>query len=390
VSDTFSTFTASLRDFMRCSLLSNEGSELVFSRLVVELFALQFEHNAAYRRWCERRCVKPETVRHWHDVPSIPAGAFKELELTSIPESERSVTFQSSGTTGQVRSRHFHHGDSLKVYEASLLPWFERHLLADLPDLMEEQLLGPLDKLPMLALTPGIADAPGSSLVYMFDVVAREFGARDSLFCGRIDAATGAWQLDMERALFAIRKSMCANRPLVMLGTAFSFVQLLDHFAANNMRYRLAKGSRVLETGGYKGQAREIPKGDLHTLIGKHLGIAPDYIVTEYGMSELSSQAYDISAGSNTERVFRFPPWARCRIVSPETGKDVAEGESGLVQIFDLANVWSVMAIQTEDLAVRRRDGFELLGRASKAEPRGCSLMTAELRGAIQSLPAPR
>jgi hypothetical protein len=272
-----------------------------------------------------------------------------------------------------------------------LLRWFERHLLPDVNDLIEEQLLGPLDKLPFLALTPSSDAAPHSSLVHMFETVRREFGARDSLFSGRT-IGSGAWTLDMDATLFAIRKSMCANRPLVLLGTAFNFVHLLEHFAANNMRYRLAHGSRVLETGGYKGQSREVPKQDLHALITKHLGIAPEYIVTEYGMSELSSQAYDRDAGlhdsapdhSHTystaqSRIFHFPPWCRAQVISPESGREVTEGETGLLRIFDLANVCSVMAIQTEDLAVRRGAGFELLGRANQAEPRGCSLMSLNL-----------
>jgi hypothetical protein len=194
---------------------------------------------------------------------------------------------------------------------------------------------------------------------------------------------------------------MCANRPLILLGTAFNFVHLLDHFAATNMRYRLARGSRVLETGGYKGQSREVPKTELHASITKHLGIAPEYIVTEYGMSELSSQAYDCVAGedvvqsprSNVQgrpnalshsptfslthsRLFHFPPWTRAQVISPETGMEVPEGETGLLRIFDLANVRSVMGIQTEDLAIRRGHGFELIGRATQAELRGCSLMS--------------
>jgi hypothetical protein len=192
--------------------------------------------------------------------------------------------------------------------------------------------------------------------------------------------AGGAWCLDMDATLFAIRKSMCANRPLVLLGTAFNFVHLLDHFAANNMRYRLARGSRVLETGGYKGQSREIPKKELHALITRHLGIPAEYIVTEYGMSELSSQAYDRVVGQalpTPPALFHLPPWARAQIISPETGCEVADGETGLIRVFDLANVRSVMAIQTEDLAVRRGDGFELIGRVPQAEPRGCSLMSA-------------
>ncbi len=134
-----------------------------------------------------------------------------------------------------------------------------------------------------------------------------------------------------------------------------------------------------METGGYKGRSRNLPQAELHALLTRYLGVPPSHIVCEYGMSELSSQAYDWQAEDGTRneaRVFRFPPWARARVVSPETGREVAEGETGLIQVFDLANVRSVMAIQTEDLARRRGTAFELLGRPDATEPRGCSLMS--------------
>ena len=382
---TWAGYESRLREFVRAAL-TQPTPAMSFNELALELFRLQFQHNAVYQRLCLARGVTPESLASWMEIPAVPTTAFKELDMTSLAPDERTAVFYSSGTTEQRRSRHFHHAASLALYEVSLLPWFERHLLADLPDLVDEQLLGPLDRLPFLFLTPPPETAPHSSLVHMFATVRREFAARDSLFAGQLDA-TGAWTLDLDATLFAIRKSMCANRPLVLLGTAFNFVHLLDHFAANNMRYRLARGSRVLETGGYKGQSRVVPKTELHALFTKHLGIAPENIVTEYGMSELSSQAYDRIAGlqapshSPTDSLthspaLRFPPWSRALVLSPETGREVADGETGLLRIFDLANVRSVMAIQTEDLAVRRGDAFELIGRAAQAEPRGCSLMS--------------
>jgi hypothetical protein len=400
---TFAGFSARLREFFRRhgevrGMESRETAGTEFEMLALALFRLQFQHNAVYRRLCEARGRSPENVSAWSEIPAVPTAAFKELDLTSLAPDERTTVFLSSGTTAQRRSRHFHSAESLSIYEASLRPWFEHHLLADVNQVVGEELLGPLDKLPLLALTPSPSAAPNSSLVHMFETVRREFGSRDSLFAGKIDS-NGAWTLDLDAALFAIRKSMCANRPLVLLGTAFNLVHLLDHFAAGNRRYGLARGSRVLETGGYKGQAREVPKRELHSLITTHLGIAPDFIVTEYGMSELSSQSYDCVAGAGRagcpqpaaaltmaarrgedtapyQRVFHFPPWARAQVISPETEREVDDGETGLLRVFDLANVRSVMAIQTEDLAVRRGDGFELLGRATQAEPRGCSLMS--------------
>lgn len=394
---TFALYARRLRDFIRTStaalplnarLSQTPTADREFNELALVLFELQFQHNPAYRRLCEARGARPGPVSAWPNIPAAPASAFKELELTSLAPDERTACFHSSGTTAQRSSRHFHSAESLAVYEASLLPWFGRHLLADVNDLVEEQLLGPLDKLPFLALTPPPSAAPHSSLVHMFETVHRESGARDSLFAGKVDEG-GAWKLDLDATLFALRKSMCANRPLVLLGTAFNFIHLLDHFAANNMRYRLARGSRVLETGGYKGQSREVPKAELHALITKHLGIPATHLVTEYGMSELSSQAYDRVAGEvqgsasqvqdparGETPVFHFPPWARARVISPETGEEVAEGETGLIRVLDLANVRSVLAVQTEDLAVRHGQDFTLIGRALQAEPRGCSLMS--------------
>jgi hypothetical protein len=181
--------------------------------------------------------------------------------------------------------------------------------------------------------------------------------------------------LDFEAVLTALsdNSKLKTQNSKLILGTAFSFVHLLDYLAEKNCSFQLPLGSCVMETGGYKNRSRSLPKTELHALITKHLGVPLESIICEYGMSELSSQAYD----SGAERAFRFPPWARVKIISPETGREVAESETGLIRIFDLANVFSVAAIQTEDLGVRRGDGFELIGRAQLAEPRGCSLMTA-------------
>jgi hypothetical protein len=158
-------------------------------------------------------------------------------------------------------------------------------------------------------------------------------------------------------------------------------VHLVDYLAAKDLIFNLPAGSLIMETGGYKNRSRTLPKDELHALITERLGVPLENIICEYGMSELSSQAYDSEiyppASILHPRVFRFPPWARVQIISPETGREVAEGETGLIRVFDLANVFSVAAIQTEDLGVRRSDGFELVGRAQLAEPRGCSLMIA-------------
>ena len=304
---------------------------------------------------------------------------------------ERTAVFHSSGTTEQEPSRHFHNSVSLAVYEASLWKWFQLHF-GQTGDLV--------------FLTPNPIHAPRSSLVYMFETVRQMSGLPESAFAGNV-SPDSSWTVDFTAIAKKLQVASDDKKPLTLLGTAFSFVHLLDFLAEHSLRFELPNGSCVMETGGYKNRSRTMPKAELHALIIKLLGVTPDNIICEYGVSELSSQAYDgvrPSSGAATlnmdasldfqqspgisqllrrgrahsgSNVFHFPPWARAQIVSPETGREVAEGETGLIRVFDLANVFSVAAVQTEDLGIRRGDGFELIGRARRAEPRGCSFMTS-------------
>jgi acyl-protein synthetase LuxE len=387
---TLEGFAARLRGHMSGSI-----EPLEFNELALELCALQFEHNWPYRKFCESRWLSPGKIRLWQEIPAVPTLAFKELELSCIPAGERSAVFFSSGTTVHRPSRHFHSHKSLEIYEASLLAWFRAHLL---PNTQERSAgLASHGKgnesgegrsvLSVVALTPPKVDAPHSSLAHMFETLRRHLRFSKFSFTGTT-TEDGAWILDCAATIARLQEAIIANEPVMLLGTAFSYVHLLDHMAQRNFALQLPAGSRVLETGGYKGRSRALPKSELHSLIASRLGVPPSQIVCEYGMSELSSQSYDRLAGSEKQhgelgpnelsvmRCFRFPPWVGVQIVSPETGQEVEEGQTGLIRVFDLANIYSVMAIQTEDLAVRRGNGFELIGRAALAEARGCSLMT--------------
>lgn len=353
-----------------------------FDSLSLELFALQFTHNPAYGKICEARGLTPDVVGHWTQIPAVPTTAFKELELSCIPAEERTAVFHSSGTTEQKPSRHFHNAESLAIYEASVWPWFARHVALEIGIRNSE--------FGILILTPPPEQSPHSSLVHMFETIREKLGAAESAFVGKT-ATDGSWTLDFDAALAALEANskLKIQNPKLILGTAFSFVHLLDFLGERDQRFQLPSGSRVMETGGYKNRSRALPKKELHALITDRLGVSRNNIICEYGMSELSSQAYDgkavlprgqKSCGRATarpHRVFHFPPWARAQLISPETGHEVADGETGLIRVFDLANAFPVMAVQTEDLGIRYGDGFELIGRAQMAEPRGCSLMTA-------------
>ncbi len=340
-----------------------------FNALALELFAAQYAAVPAYRALADHLGATPPTVSHWREIPAVPTAAFKEFAFTSLPPARRRRVFQSSGTTTGNPGRVFHDAASLELYAASVLAWFQPHLLP-------ARGRPGAPALRFVLLTPPVEQAPHSSLAEMAERVAEAFGAGAAVSAGRVDSA-GTWRVDFESLLGALHAAAAEGQPVCLLGTAFSLVHLLDRLAETRLRLRLPPGSRVMETGGYKGRSRELSRAELHAALTEWLGVPASHLVGEYGMCELASQAYDRVVGQTAPRQYRFPPWARALVVSPETGREVAEGEAGLLRVVDLANARAVLAVQTEDLAVRRGAGFELLGRVAGAEARGCSLLAA-------------
>lgn len=339
------------------------SDEARFDALARELFAFQFTHCAPYRRFCAARARTPETVRAWREIPAVPAGSFKELALRSFPAERDAHVFRTSGTASERRGAL--HLDTLALYEASLLPSFARGVLPD---------LAPGARARLRILAPSPAEAPDSSLSHMFGVVVARLGDAESAFDVRGGALEAA-------GLLAALERACADRVAVALcGTAFAFVHLLDELAGRGARLALPAGSRVMETGGFKGRSRELPRDALYAGIEAALGVPPARIVNQYGMTELGSQFYDSVLGQpGRPRRKLGPPWARVRIVDPETGEEAAPGAIGVVRIHDLANTGSVAAIETADLGRAVEDGFEVVGREPGAEARGCSIAADEM-----------
>lgn len=333
-----------------------------FSEIALNLFQLQFEHIPPYRQYCLALQRTPDSVQIINDIPPLPTSAFKEFQLTSLPPTEHHHVFHSSGTTSSETSQHFHSSSSLAHYQNLVLPWFKHHLLPD------------LQKITFLNLMPDSQQTPHSSLASMMESTIRNFGTTNSQTLGSVDS-NQLWQLNPNEITSNLLHQCDAGEPCLVSGTAFGFVELLDHLADNQIRLSLPAGSRVMETGGYKGRTRQLPKATLHSLITRHLGVPSSHIVSEYGMCELSSQAYDRIVGTTATRQFRFPPWCQARVVEPGTNHPPAPGEPGLITLLDLANVRSIMAIQTGDLGIGDANGFEILGRATGTINRGCSLL---------------
>jgi hypothetical protein len=339
--------------------------EARFERLALALFELQFAANAPYARWCVSQSVRPHKVGSWRGIPAVPTGAFKELPLRCFPAERTVKVFRTSGTALTKRGELAL--DTVSLYEASLVPSFERGVLRD---------LAPGERLPILVLAPSPGEAPDSSLSHMFGVMQERRGAPEGGWFvrdGRLDAAP----LDeaLERASSAPKLLLC--------GTAFAFVHWLEHLEQAGQRLALPPGTRVMETGGFKGRARELPRERLYAWIEDRVGVPPERCVNQYGMTELGSQFYDsvLHDPRGPRRKLR-PPWSRVRLVDPESGKEVGDGEVGAIRIVDLANTGSVLAVATADLGRRIGDGFEVLGRAEGAEARGCSIAADEVLGA--------
>jgi len=291
-------------------------------------------------------------------VPAVPTGAFKEFALRCFPAEATCKTFRTSGTTTERRGELLL--DTLRLYEASLLASLRHCFLTDL--------CGRRPRMRFLAPSPEAA--PDSSLTHMFATLAAAEGHAESGFDFTRDG------LALEALAQAVASAQSEHAPLVLGGTSFAFVHLLDATRSESAaRWALPPGSRVLETGGFKGRSREIPRERLRRELAARFSLSERAIVNQYGMTELGSQFYDSTlVDPNGPRRKLVPPWTRVRFVDPDDGQDVAAGEPGMIVIHDLANTGSVAALQTADLGRSLADGFEVLGRAEGAEQRGCSI----------------
>jgi hypothetical protein len=323
--------------------------DAAFLALARDLFAFQVRHDAPYAAYARSLRYDAERLpERVEDIPAVPSAAFKEARLAAFPPERTVLWFETSGTTQGRGGRH--EFDTPRLYDAALLASFDRMVIGD------------GRRLRYLQLVPDPRERPHSSLGYMMDVVARERG----------DGATG-WYLhddvlDVERFVHDARAAVAERIPVSVATTAFALV-------ARNTTLALPPGSRLMETGGFKGRTRVVERTWLYREAAARLGLPIDTILAEYGMTELSSQYYDAPRTRDRiePRVKTAPPWLRPIVVDGE-GRPVPRGVVGALRHIDLANRGSVIAIETEDLGALVDDGIVLLGREQGAELRGCSL----------------
>jgi hypothetical protein len=345
-----------------------EGGEDDFGELALAVFRHQYRCNQPYRAFCDARGATPDRVGSWQQIPAVPTDAFKATELTCGDPARAAAVFRTSGTTGGTQRRGTHYVSDLAPYHAALRSGFARHLLPD------------RERIRIISLVPPLHELPDSSLAHMVHESVAAFGSTGSAW--HVSADGG---IALEPLLADLRELERSDEPVLLAGTSFTFVHLFDAMKGREESLQLPEGSRAMDTGGFKGRSREVARAELMRNFEAMLGLRSEWIVNEYGMTEMGSQFYDGIAGhaAATERRYTTPRWVRTVAVDPETLGPVAPGETGILRHLDLANVNSVAMLQTADLGAVHAEGFLLFGRAPGAEPRGCSIAMDELLLAI-------
>ena len=328
--------------------------EHAFNTMALRLFRYQAENNRPFQRYCQMRGKTPRTVSDWREIPAVPISAFKDLDLTCIPTSSCERIFMTSGTTrGAIKGRHYH--PSLSVYDASMQLNFAQHIMQGKA------------KISMGILFPTADNMPHSSLAHYLHLAVENFGAFDSHYF------IGPEGLDATALALSLQQAQETGTPYALLGASYSMVHALDAFAAQGLRFHLPQGSWILDTGGFKGQSREIDVDTFYNQLSQVLGVPRTQCFNMYGMTELSTQFYD-AGNAIAPSIKRGPHWIRTRVVDPLTGQEMPHGERGVLVHTDLANYNSVTTLMTEDVGLAMDHGFALLGRVQGAQAKGCSM----------------
>jgi hypothetical protein len=342
-----------------------------FDSVAADLARYQARYVAGYGRLCAAHGVDPARIEVGGQLPAVPTDAFKLGHVFAFDAHMAGATFLTSGTTrGAAGGRGTHFVRDTRTGDAVALAFGKGMLAADLGD-----------PISVLVLGPSPAEAPDSSLGHMCALFARAWGEHGTRKAPERTFFLRGGALDVTAFEAAVGELDPAT-PAIVLATSFALVHLLD--AVGDDVLALPHGSRVMQTGGFKGRSREVSADALGDAVVRAFAIDDGALVGEYGMTELSSQFWQGAprAGERRRRVYLEPPWARVVPVHPHTLAPVPAGEIGLARIEDLANVDSAFAVVTQDRVRRVDAGFELLGRMPGAPPRGCSIAIEEMLSA--------
>ena len=313
------------------------SNEIEFEAVALQLFQYQYEHVKIYQDFCNHLHKNPDTVKTINTIPFLPIEFFKSHQVLSS-EKSASILFTSSGTTGTNLSNHF--VASLPLYEESFLGAFQLTY-------------GNPREWTILALLPSYLEREGSSLIYMVQKLIEKTENQNS----------GFYLNNLDALIQKIEHQEATAKKTLLIGVSYALLDLIEkkHF---KLKY-----TTILETGGMKGKRKELIKSELHDLLKSGFGVTK--IDSEYGMTELLSQAYSVGDG-----LFKTPPWMKILTRDTEDALTLVTEKTGGINVIDLANLYSCSFIATQDLGKVYADGsFEILGRFDTSDIRGCNLM---------------
>ena len=324
------------------------GQDLDFEALALDVFRFQFAHNPLYQQYVNLSGVDPNQVKHWTQIPFLPIELFKNHQVLTGTQPVL-FSFESSGTTGQIPSKH---------------PVCDPGFYQQISKIAFEREYGPLSDYHIFALLPSYLERSTSSLVFMMDHFIRSSGS----------ALSGFYLNQYEALAQALRQALDSGKKVWLMGVTFGLLDLVDSGIDLSFLKQYKDQLIVMETGGMKGRRQEWIRDKVHAYLQEKMGL--DSIASEYGMTELFSQAYAKAEGI-------FTPAYTMRICLREVGDPFAlvtqPHKTGGIKVADLGNIDSCSFIETRDLGSLEEDGirFKILGRFDNSEMRGCSLMVS-------------
>ena len=308
-----------------------------FADLAIEIFHFQYQHNTLYKAYTDALGIRPYDISTIHQIPFLPIDFFKHFQVMTTSFTPE-IAFESSGTTQTIPSRHL--VKTLSIYRTSFIKGFE-------------SFYGPVGEWCIIGLLPSYLERKSSSLVLMVDELIRLSH----------HPISGFYLNEFESLFRHLSALESAGQKTLLIGVSFALLDFASQFPM------ILKHTVVMETGGMKGRRREMTRDELHGTLKQRWGLSR--IHSEYGMTELLSQAY-----SEGEGIFRSSPWMRVLVRKEDDPRDVREEGEGIINIIDLANIYSCAFIATDDVGKLAPDGsFEIAGRVDHADLRGCSLL---------------
>ncbi|MFD2099827.1 acyl transferase [Flagellimonas iocasae] len=322
-------------DIQRIFSISNTRE---FEDVALDVFQFQYQNNPTYRVYCDHLKKSPSNVTQSGEIPFLPIEFFKTHKITATPK-DPEILFESSGTTQTSVSKHY--VPDVKIYKQSFRKGFTTFY-------------GPIEDYCILALLPSYLEREGSSLVYMVQDLVAKSKHPDS----------GFYLYDLEELQQKLKRLESHQTKTLLIGVSFALLDLAELHPMH------LKSTIIMETGGMKGRRKELIREELHQILKKAFGV--EQIHSEYGMTELLSQAY-----SQGDGIFRTPPWMKISTRDTEDPLTMqSHNKTGGINIIDLANVYSCAFIATQDLGKIHANGsFEIMGRFDNSDVRGCNLM---------------